>query len=206
MTRCFGLILAGGQARRMAGVDKPLIEIGGAPILEHLVRRLAPQCVGLALNANGDPERFAGFGLPIVADDVAGFAGPLAGVLAGLDHIAAAHPDIDLALSVPADTPFVPPDLVARLAAARAASGAEIAVASSGGARASRGRALARRAARGVATCARAGGHAQGERFHRALSERARRMACRALRSVLQRQSAGGCRDGRGDRAADARK
>lgn len=133
MTRCFGIILAGGQARRMGGVDKPLIEIGGAPILEHLLRRLAPQCVGLALNANGESERFAGFGLPIVADDVAGFAGPLAGILAGLDHVAAAHPDVTLALSVPADTPFVPPDLVARLAAARAAAGAEIAVACSGG-------------------------------------------------------------------------
>jgi molybdopterin-guanine dinucleotide biosynthesis protein A len=132
MTRCFGIILAGGQARRMGGVDKPLIEVGGAPILEHLVRRLAPQCAGLALNANGDPERFAGFGLPVVADNVAGFAGPLAGVLAGLDH-AASHGDAELALSVPADTPFIPEDLVARLAAARAAAGAEIAVAASGG-------------------------------------------------------------------------
>jgi molybdopterin-guanine dinucleotide biosynthesis protein A len=133
MTRCFGIILAGGQARRMGGVDKPLIEIGGAPILEHLIRRLAPQCSRLALNANGDPERFAGFGLPILADDVASFAGPLAGVLAGLDRAAASHPDVSLALSVPADTPFVPRDLVARLAAARAAEGAEIAVACSGG-------------------------------------------------------------------------
>ncbi|MBY6240139.1 molybdenum cofactor guanylyltransferase MobA [Methylosinus sp. Sm6] len=132
MTQCFGIILAGGQARRMGGADKPLIEIGGASILEHVIRRLAPQCVGLALNANGEPQRFAAFGLPILADGVPGFAGPLAGVLAGLDHVAAAHPDVGLALSVPADTPFVPPDLVARLAAARAAAGAAIAVASSG--------------------------------------------------------------------------
>jgi molybdopterin-guanine dinucleotide biosynthesis protein A len=132
MARCFGIILAGGQARRMGGVDKPLIEVGGAPLLEHLVRRLAPQCVGLALNANGDPARFAQFHLPIVADDPPGFAGPLAGVLAGLDHVAAAHPDVDYVLSVPADTPFIPDDLAARLAGARAASGAEIAVARSG--------------------------------------------------------------------------
>jgi molybdopterin-guanine dinucleotide biosynthesis protein A len=132
MTHCYGIILAGGQARRMGGVDKPLIEIGGASILEHVIRRLSPQCVGLALNANGPPERFAAFGLPILADGVPGFAGPLAGVLAGLDHIAAAHPDAPFAVSAPADTPFLPADLVARLVAARAAEGAEIAVASSG--------------------------------------------------------------------------
>jgi molybdopterin-guanine dinucleotide biosynthesis protein A len=132
MTRCFGIILAGGQARRMGGVDKPLIAVGGAPILEHLVRRLAPQCVRLALNANGDPQRFADFHLPIVPDGVEGFAGPLAGVLAGLDYAAAHLPDVTLVLSVPADTPFVPLDLAARLASARAAAGAEIAVASSG--------------------------------------------------------------------------
>ncbi|WP_400767824.1 molybdenum cofactor guanylyltransferase MobA [Methylosinus sporium] len=132
MTRCFGLILAGGQARRMGGVAKPLIEVGGAPILEHLLRRLAPQCLRLALNANGDPSRYADFHLPIVADEVKGFAGPLAGVLAGLDHVAAHFPDVPLMLSVPADTPFVPLDLAARLASARAEAKAEIAVAKSG--------------------------------------------------------------------------
>lgn len=131
MTRCFGLILAGGQARRMGGVAKPLIEVGGAPILEHVVRRLAPQCLRLALNANGDPARYAAFHLPIVPDEVEGFAGPLAGVLAGLDHVAANFPDVPLMLSVPADTPFVPLDLAARLASARAAAKAEIAVAKS---------------------------------------------------------------------------
>lgn len=132
MTDCFGIILAGGLARRMGGVDKPLIEIGGAPILAHVVRRLRLQCAGLVLNANGDPARFGDFGLPIAPDDVEGFAGPLAGVLAGLDHIAAAAPDVSLAVSVPADTPFIPSDLVTRLVEARDASGAEIAVASSG--------------------------------------------------------------------------
>ncbi|PWB79357.1 MAG: molybdenum cofactor guanylyltransferase MobA [Methylocystaceae bacterium] len=132
MSDCFGIILAGGLARRMGGVDKPLIEIGGAPILSYVVRRLAPQCVSLALNANGDPGRFASFGLPIVTDEVEGFAGPLAGVLAGLDYAAANFPNVSLVVSVPADTPFIPHDLVARLESARAATGAEIAVASSG--------------------------------------------------------------------------
>lgn len=133
MTRCFGLILAGGQARRMGGVAKPLIEVGGAPILEHVVRRLAPQCVRLALNANADPEQFAHFHLPIVPDEVEGFAGPLAGVLAGLDHVAANFPDVRLVLSIPADTPFAPQDLAQRLSLARAEAKAEIAVAVSGG-------------------------------------------------------------------------
>jgi molybdopterin-guanine dinucleotide biosynthesis protein A len=132
MNDCFGIILAGGLARRMSGVDKALVELGGAPLLAHVARRLEPQCVGVVLNANGDPARFAGFDLPVVADDVEGFAGPMAGVLAGLDHVAAVRPDVPFAVSVPADTPFIPCDLVARLAAARAAAGAEIAVASSG--------------------------------------------------------------------------
>lgn len=132
MTNCFGVILAGGLARRLGGVDKPLIEIGGAPILTQVIRRLAPQCAGLALNANGDPARFARFGLPVIQDEVEGFAGPLAGVLAGLDHVAATFPNVSLVVSVPADTPFIPHDLVARLQSARAATGAEIAVASSG--------------------------------------------------------------------------
>ena len=132
MAGCFGIILAGGLARRMGGVDKPLIEIGGAPILTHVIRRLGPQCAGLVLNANGDPARFAGFGLPIAPDEVDGFAGPLAGVLAGLDYVAASFPDVPLAVSVPADTPFIPHDLVRRLHSARAATGADIAVASSG--------------------------------------------------------------------------
>jgi molybdopterin-guanine dinucleotide biosynthesis protein A len=116
----------------MGGVAKPLISVGGAPILEHLLRRLAPQCARLALNANGDPARYAAFHLPIVPDEVEGFAGPLAGVLAGLDHVAAHLPDIPLMLSVPADTPFVPLDLAQRLASGRAEAKAEIAVATSG--------------------------------------------------------------------------
>jgi molybdopterin-guanine dinucleotide biosynthesis protein A len=132
MSNCFGIILAGGLGRRMGGADKALVEIGGSPILTHVIERLGPQCAGLVINANGDPKRFAQFGLPVVADDVEGFAGPMAGVLAGLDHVALIHPDIPLAVSVPADTPFVPLNLVARLSSARAATGAEIAVACSG--------------------------------------------------------------------------
>jgi len=128
-----GVILAGGLARRMGGVDKGLIDIRGKPLLAHLVARLAPQCAGLALNANGDPGRFAAFRLPVVADSVTGFAGPLAGVLAGMDYCAQAHPAVETILTVPADTPFIPHDLAARLDAARNDAGARIAVAASDG-------------------------------------------------------------------------
>jgi molybdopterin-guanine dinucleotide biosynthesis protein A len=129
----FGLVLAGGLARRMGGGDKPLIALGGRPILAHVIDRLMPQCAGLALNANGDPARFAAFGLPVVADDVPDFAGPLAGVLAGLDYVAARHPATRRLLSVAGDTPFIPADLAARLAAVRVEAGAELACAGSGG-------------------------------------------------------------------------
>jgi molybdenum cofactor guanylyltransferase len=131
MGSCLGVFLAGGLARRMGGVDKPLIDIGGRVLLAEAIRRLAPQCAGLAINANGDPARFAAFGLPVVADGVEGFAGPLAGVLAGMDFAAAHHPGCADILSAPADTPFLPVDLVARLTAARDAAGARIAVAAS---------------------------------------------------------------------------
>lgn len=133
MPDCVGVILAGGLARRMGGADKPLLEIGGKPILAHVAERLAPQCAALVLNANGDPERFAKFRLPVAADSIEGFAGPLAGVLAGLDYAAANRPDLSYVVSVPGDTPFLPPDLVSRLAQARAAANAQIAVASSAG-------------------------------------------------------------------------
>lgn len=112
-----GLVLAGGLARRMGGGDKPLRPIGGRPILHHVVSRLRPQVAGIVLNANGDAARFAGFGLPVVADSVPDFAGPLAGILAGLDH-AASLGGIRHVLSVAGDTPFVPNDLAARLDAA----------------------------------------------------------------------------------------
>src|ERR1700754_2039898 len=128
-----GLVLAGGLARRMGGGDKPMTTIGGESILSRALARLAPQCKLMVINANGDPSRFAAYGLPVVPDDVPGFAGPLAGILAVLDHVAERRPEIVAVASVPADTPFRPRDLVPRLLAARAASGATLAYARSGG-------------------------------------------------------------------------
>lgn len=128
-----GAILAGGLARRMGGGDKTLRRIGGRTLLDHVVARLRPQCGALVVNANGDPARFASFGLPVVADTVPDFAGPLAGILAVLDHAAAHHPAVRDVYSVAADTPFLPGDLVARLAAGRAEAGAALACAASGG-------------------------------------------------------------------------
>src|SRR5262249_50960712 len=114
-----GLVLAGGLARRMGGGDKALLRIGAATILERVLDRLTPQCARIILNANGDPARFAFTQLPVVADEVPDFAGPLAGVLAGLDWAAAHAPEIEWIASVPGDCPFLPRDLVARLHAAR---------------------------------------------------------------------------------------
>jgi molybdopterin-guanine dinucleotide biosynthesis protein A len=127
-----GLILAGGQARRMGGGDKLRIRIGGRTILERVLARMAPQCARLIINANGDPARFADTGLPVVADSVPGFAGPLAGILAGLDWAAANATEIADVVSVPGDCPFLPSDLVARLAAARAQARTPLACARSG--------------------------------------------------------------------------
>jgi molybdopterin-guanine dinucleotide biosynthesis protein A len=127
------VLLAGGLARRMGGGDKPLRSIGGRPILERVIERLQPQCEALILNANGDPARFSATGLPVVADTVPGFAGPLAGILAALDWAAAHRPDLRWVASVAADTPFLPHDLVTRLHAAREAAGARLACAESGG-------------------------------------------------------------------------
>jgi len=128
----FGLVLAGGLARRMGGGDKALIRIGDKTILERVLGLLTPACTGVVLNANGDPTRFAAFGLPVVADDVAGFAGPLAGILAGLDWVAAHAPGIEWLASAPGDCPFLPHDLVARLHEARIAAKKPLACAQSG--------------------------------------------------------------------------
>jgi molybdopterin-guanine dinucleotide biosynthesis protein A len=127
-----GVLLAGGLARRMGGGDKPMRTIAGRTILDRVIARLQPQCDGLILNANGDPARFAAFGLPVVADSVADFPGPLAGILAALDWTAANRPDVGWILSAAADCPFLPRDLVARLQQARIAESAELAVAASG--------------------------------------------------------------------------
>src|ERR1700753_1158519 len=127
-----GLVLAGGLARRMGGGDKALIEIGGTTILDRVIARLAPAVTGLILNANGDPARFARYGLPVVADSVPDFAGPLAGILAGLDWAAAHAPEIAGIVSVPGDCPFLPRDVVPRLHAVRAAANTPLACARSG--------------------------------------------------------------------------
>jgi molybdenum cofactor guanylyltransferase len=128
-----GVLLAGGLARRMGGGDKPMRRIGGRTILERVIARLKPQCNGLLLNANGDPARFASFGLPVIADTVADFPGPLAGILAALDWIATNRPNVEFILSAAADCPFLPRDLVARLHRARTEADAQLAVAASDG-------------------------------------------------------------------------
>lgn len=128
-----GVILAGGLARRMGGGDKPMRLIAGRPILERVIDRLAPQCDGLVLNANGDPARFKAFGLPVVSDDVADFPGPLAGVLAGLEWAVVNRPGVQYVLTAAGDCPFLPRDLVSRLHQARRDNDAEITVAESGG-------------------------------------------------------------------------
>lgn len=142
--RILGLVLAGGLSRRM-GVDKAFVTLAGRPLVAHALDRLRAQCAGVAINSNGDAARFAAFGVPVVADGVKGFPGPLAGVLAGLDY--AGRNGFDAVVTLPVDTPLAPDDLVARLVAASgaasgatsgAASGAtsgaaKIAVAASGG-------------------------------------------------------------------------
>jgi molybdenum cofactor guanylyltransferase len=127
-----GLVLAGGLARRMGGGDKAMIRIGGATILERVLDRLRPACAEMLLNANGDPARFARFKLPVIADSVPDFAGPLAGILAGLDWAAAHAPGISYVVSAPGDCPFLPRNLVERLHRARSENNLPLACARSG--------------------------------------------------------------------------
>lgn len=127
-----GLVLAGGQARRMGGGDKASLKVGGKTILERVFTRLAPYCDPIILNANGDPRRFSRYELAVVADSVPDFAGPLAGILAGLDWAAKNAPKIEWLASVPGDCPFLPNDLVPRLHAARIAENKPLACARSG--------------------------------------------------------------------------
>ena len=113
MKQPLGVILAGGQATRMGGGDKGLLRLGQGTLLSSVIDRLEPQVAGLALNANGDATRFANLGLPVLPDSIEGFAGPLAGVLAGLDW--AAEQGAEMIVTAAADTPFFPCDLVPRL-------------------------------------------------------------------------------------------
>jgi molybdenum cofactor guanylyltransferase len=125
-----GVILAGGDSRRMAGGDKCLSPLGGRPLLAHVIERLAPQVDSLVLSANGNPARFASFGLPVLADAGGEPLGPLAGILAGM-RWAEKEPARRLIATVPADAPFFPRDLVVRLA--ERLGDAEVAIARSGG-------------------------------------------------------------------------
>ncbi len=128
-----GCILAGGQSRRMGGGDKALLELAGRPLIAHVIERLARQVSRMVLNANGDARRFDAFGLPVVADAMDGFVGPLAGILAGLRWAEANVPQCTHVVTVSGDAPFLPDDLVARFAEAIAGEPARIAIASTGG-------------------------------------------------------------------------
>jgi molybdopterin-guanine dinucleotide biosynthesis protein A len=128
-----GVLFAGGLSRRMGGGDKSLRLLAGRPMIAHAIEGLRPQVDALAINANGDPGRFAAFGLPVVADRDADFAGPLAGLLAGIDWARENHPGAGHVATAACDTPFFPGDLVTRLRAAALAQDAAIAIASSEG-------------------------------------------------------------------------
>lgn len=132
-TEVTGVILAGGLSRRMGGGDKGLRELGGKPMLAHVIERLAPQAGRLVINANGEPRRFAAFGLPVVPDTVEGFVGPLAGVLAGMRWSAEHAPTARWIVTAPGDSPLLPLDLVQRFAAAVEAKGSGIALAQTRG-------------------------------------------------------------------------
>jgi molybdopterin-guanine dinucleotide biosynthesis protein A len=128
MIEVTGLVLAGGQGSRMGGVDKGLAPFRGRPLVAHVIERLAPQVGEILVNANRNPEAYAGFGHRVIADEIPGFAGPLAGFERGL-----AHARGDLVVTVPCDSPFLPADLVARLRAGLESAGADLAVARTGG-------------------------------------------------------------------------
>lgn len=128
-----GVLLAGGLSRRMGGGDKCLHNLGGKPMLQHVIDRFGPQVGGLLINANGDPARFARLGFPIVPDTMTGFPGPLAGVLAGLRWAVLNKPEVRWVATVSTDAPFLPLDLVSRLLAAAEGRPAAIALAASGG-------------------------------------------------------------------------
>jgi molybdopterin-guanine dinucleotide biosynthesis protein A len=118
-----GLVLAGGQARRMGGSDKGLVPLAGRPMVEHVIQALRPQVGSILLSANRNRERYASYGHPVIADDLGDYPGPLAGVAAALRHCTS-----EFLVTVPCDAPLLPPDLVVRLLAAREAGDADAAV------------------------------------------------------------------------------
>ena len=135
MTRppAIGAILAGGLARRMAGANKAMLDIGGSTVLTRLIARLSPGVGRMVLNTNGDPGLFAGLGLTVIADSLPDHPGPLAGILAALEWAAAQGSGTEWVVTVPCDTPFLPTDLAERLHAARIRDGAVLACAASAG-------------------------------------------------------------------------
>ena len=128
-----GLLLAGGLARRMGGGDKALRQLGGRSVLQRIIDTISPQVSTLLLNANGDPERFSGYGLPVIPDVIDGFAGPLAGVLTGLEWMAENAPNSPWLLTVPSDAPFMPDDLVSTMKTEMDRRGGEMACATTNG-------------------------------------------------------------------------
>ena len=126
-----GVLLAGGRSARMGGQEKALLELSGKPMLAHLIARMGPQVGTLIINANGDAVRFSPFGLPVVPDTLEDFAGPLAGLHAGMVWAQRKTPSARFVASVPGDTPFIPRELVARLKSALLASRATCAIAAS---------------------------------------------------------------------------
>lgn len=133
MAEIGGVLLAGGLSRRMGGGDKCLRPLGGKTILERVIERARPQVAALVLNANGDPARFAAYGLPVRADVIEGFAGPLAGVLTGMAWLRETLPHARWLASFACDAPFLPSDLVKRLVTAAESRDADMACAASGG-------------------------------------------------------------------------
>ena len=132
-TGIVGVLLAGGQSRRMGGGDKCLRTIGGVMILARIIERVRDQVKHLAINANGDPQRFSEFDLPVVADVIPDFAGPLAGILSGMEWAAKHAPDCPWIASIPTDAPFLPQDLITRLSEAMGRDGGDLACAASTG-------------------------------------------------------------------------
>jgi molybdopterin-guanine dinucleotide biosynthesis protein A len=132
-TPVIGVLLAGGRSRRMGGGEKPLRNLHGRPLIAHAAARLAPQCEAVIVSANGDPATYADLTCAVVADSVADFAGPLAGILSALEWAATHRPDLQWIVSVAADCPFLPDDLVAKLFEAKLRDHANMAFASSGG-------------------------------------------------------------------------